>query len=387
MDRALDISTHIASLRRYLEREDYSGFDPYDALNSPIARALSFNLKYLRIGWIQLFRRLPVNLRTLMLVKEGYNPKGLGLFLGGYVKLHLVEGHSDYVERIRYLFGLLESNRSSGYSGNCWGYNFDWQSRAFYVPKYTPTIVNSAFIGHALLDAYESLNNQSFLDMAVPIKEFLLNDLHRTKDGDTFCFSYTPIDKTRVHNANLLGASLLIRLYKVTGEETLRDAALSSLAYSMRYQREDGSWFYAEAEMQRWVDSFHTGFNLEAVRWFRKSGEASEYNEAYQRGVKFYSDNFFLSDGTPKYYYDRTYPIDIHAPAEAITFLSGEGADYSDLTDRVLTWMLSNMRDPAGFFYFRKGRGIVNKVPYMRWSQAWAFRALTEYAYHQAVKA
>ena len=83
----------------------------------------------------------------------------------------------------------------------------------------------------------------------------------------TNCFSYTPIDHTAVHNANLLGASLLIRLYKITGEEKLRRAALASLAYSMKYQHDDGSWYYAETAMQSWIDSFHTGFNLEAVRW------------------------------------------------------------------------------------------------------------------------
>ena len=31
------------------------------------------------------------------------------------------------------------------------------------------------------------------------------------------------------------------------------------------------------------------------------------------------------------------------------------------------------------YFYFRKGRFLTNRIPYMRWSQAWAFHALTEY--------
>jgi len=30
-------------------------------------------------------------------------------------------------------------------------------------------------------------------------------------------------------------------------------------------------------------------------------------------------------DGTPKYYHDRIYPIDIHSPAQAICFFSREG--------------------------------------------------------------
>jgi len=40
-----------------------------------------------------------------------------------------------------------------------------------------------------------------------------------------------------------------------------------------------------------------------------------------------------------------------------------------------------------GYFYFRKGRYLTNKIPYMRWGQAWAFHALTEYAVHTPVNA
>ena len=379
----MDISRQIESLCRYAEDRDFAGYDPYDALNSRLVRALSFNLKYGRIAWTQLLRRLPINLRPLLGVPREHNPKGLGLFLGGYAKLFSIDDRQEYLDQVQRLMALLENCMSRGYAGNCWGYNFDWQSRAFHVPKYTPTIVNSCFIGHALLDAYQIVDDQRCLDMAVSIKKFLLNDLNRTKDGDTFCFSYTPIDNTAVHNANLLGASLLIRLYELTGEERLREAAYSSLAYTMKYQRDDGSWFYAEAEMQQWIDSFHTGFNLEAIRWFKQLGHAKEYENAYAKGVSFYARNFFLDNGTPKYYHDRTYPVDIHSPAEAVTFFAGEGVEYAELTDIVLRWMTTNMRDESGYFYFRKGRHITNKISYMRWSQSWAFRALTEYAVHR----
>jgi N-acetylglucosaminyldiphosphoundecaprenol N-acetyl-beta-D-mannosaminyltransferase len=37
------------------------------------------------------------------------------------------------------------------------------------------------------------------------------------------------------------------------------------------------------------------------------------------------------------------------------------------------------MYSGRGFFYFRKGRFFTNRIPYMRWSQAWVFHALTEY--------
>jgi len=44
--------------------------------------------------------------------------------------------------------------------------------------------------------------------------------------------------------------------------------------------------------------------------------------------------------------------------------------------------MIVNMQAPEGFFYFQKHRWYTNRIPYMRWGQAWAFHALTEYLLH-----
>ncbi|MBE9569220.1 MAG: glycoside hydrolase family 127 protein, partial [Proteobacteria bacterium] len=363
----------------YVEGEDFRGYDPYDALNSPLLRFLSHNSKYLRILFIQTLKRLPFNLRPVLGIRKELNPKGLGLFLWGYAKLYGAEKEQRYLTTISHLLDLLEHTRSNGYFGNCWGYNFDWQSRAFYVPKYTPTVVNSSFIGHALLDTYKYTGHERALEMALSIKDFILNDLNRLENGNKICFSYTPVDHYFVHNANLLGASILIRLYKYTGESALKDAAFASLGYTMNHQREDGSWFYAERERAHWIDSFHTGFNLQSILYFIEEGFADEYLTDFNKGVCFYRDHFFLKDGTPKYYHNKTYPIDIHAPAQALVFFSRLGGKYTSLAEKILDWMVLHMRNKKGYFYFQKHPFYTNKIPYMRWGQAWAFHALTEY--------
>jgi len=373
------VDSYLNDLKAYVEAADYAGYDPYDALNSPLIRLISSKSKYLRIVFTQFFRRCPVNLRPLLGVKKGHNPKGIGLFLWGYSKLYALSKEPRYLERVDYLLDILEQIQSRGYSGNCWGYNFDWQSWTFMRPVGTPTIVNTSFIGHALLDCYELTGRRRALDMAIPIKDFILGDLHRTSLDGTFCFSYTPVDTETVHNANLLGASILARLTRYCEDDRLTQAALASLDYSMRHQRDDGSWFYADTRIQGWIDSFHTGFNLQAIRYILDAGLAPEHLAAYRRGVAYYAKNFFLEDGTPKYYHDRIYPIDIHSPAQAICFFSREGREYKDLTERIVNWMLQNMYSGKGFFYFRKGKFLTNHIPYMRWSQAWALHALTEY--------
>jgi rhamnogalacturonyl hydrolase YesR len=375
----MDISLHLEKLKCYVEEKNFEGYDPYDALNSPILTMFSFNKRYPRIAYTQILKRLPINMRPLFRIREDSNPKGIGLFLWSYAKLFCLEEKTIYLEKIQYLMDLLEKLKSKGYSGNCWGYNFDWQSKKSLVRKYTPTIVNSSFIGHALIDTYRLTGNERALAMAKSIKDFILNDMNRKEENGAICFSYTPMDHGTVHNANLLGASLLIRLYKYTGDTAARDIALRSLTYSMKYQRDDGSWYYGETERQKWIDSFHTGFNLQSLLYFLEEGFANEYQEAFKKGVEFYSKNFFLHDGTPKYYHDRIFPIDVHSPAEAVVFFSKMGNTYLDLTKKILLWMIENLQDSKGFFYFQKKRFYVNKIPYMRWSQAWAFHALTEF--------
>jgi len=315
------------------------------------------------------------------------NCRVLECVLWGYAKLHRLTGDDRYAERVDQPRAMLEQCRSQDCSGNGWGYNFNWQNRSFYIPKFTPTIVNSCFIGHALLDAYTFTGRRKALDLAVPIKDFILNDLHRTQEGETFCFGYTPLDRTIVHNANLLGASLLARLFRHTGDEALKDAALRSMAYSMKYQRPDGGWYYADTPIQRWIDSFHTGFNLQAVRYLLQAGLGTEHEHGFRKGVDFYRRNFFLADGTPKYYHNKVYPLDIHCPVQAIVFFSECGLVGLELAEKVAAWMARNLYDRRGFFYFRRGRWLTNRIAYMRWSQAWGFHALTSLMLAQSLSA
>jgi hypothetical protein len=49
------------------------------------------------------------------------------------------------------------------------------------------------------------------------------------------------------------------------------------------------------------------------------------------------------------------------------------------LAERVLNWTVTNMQSPQGYFYYQKKKYFTNKIPYMRWSQAWIFYGLSYY--------
>ena len=72
------------------------------------------------------------------------------------------------------------------------------------------TIVASTYVANSLLDAYEITGDTKCLTTARSTCDFILKDLNREKDdqGD-FAFSYSPLDKSVVFNASLLGSRLL----------------------------------------------------------------------------------------------------------------------------------------------------------------------------------
>ena len=368
-------------LKEYCENEGFKGWDPYDGLNSKVFQSLKLNkIEFFRLAWIQLFKRNPINLRELFGVPKEYNPKGLGLFLTGYCNLYRIDKKDEQLVTIKFLADKLIELQTEGYSGSCWGYNFDWQSRAFFLPKETPTIVATSFISYALLDAYDITKEKRYLDVAISSTKFIIEDLNRTQKEDGFIFSYSPYDNTRVYNASLLGSRLLARVYSYTKDKELLKLAKSSITACANMQREDGAWIYGELKIQDWVDSFHTGYNLESIYEYQKYSGDSSFDNVIKKGLDYYLNNFFLEDGTPKYYDNRTYPIDIHAPAQFIVTLYKlkELERNRELVDRVINWTISNMRDEKGYFYYQLKKSTKSsKIPYMRWAQAWMFYALS----------
>jgi len=80
------------------------------------------------------------------------------------------------------------------------------------------------------------------------------------------------------------------------------------------------------------------------------------------------------------------FPVDIHHQAQGIITLSKLYAmfkedKYLDSARKIAEWTVENMQDETGFFYYQKWPFLTNKIPYMRWSQAWMILALSSLPY------
>jgi hypothetical protein len=366
----------------WCRRQNFAGHDPFDALSSRLFQATPLkHSRSARFVWTQLLKRSPINLRGVGLVPASRNSKGIALFA--------LAALANYrITRTRQLLDDLLSMRLQGWSGAAWGYNFDWQSRVFFAPQGTPTIVPTAFAVRALIEGDEAFDDETYLTAARSACDFILNDLPRSfETADQVCFSYAPGTVNRVFNASLLAAETLARVAAITGEPELCQFAVGAGRYVVNQQHENGSWAYGAAENQSWMDNFHTAYLLSSLTRIIdncEQAQMAEFREAVRRGYMFWRTAFFLADGWPKYYHDQLYPADAHAAATAIiTFLEMRGLDPEAMSwaQKIAYWSVHNLRDPRGYFYYQRRRYYAVRTPFMRWTEAWmlyAFARLLE---------
>jgi len=368
-------------LLAYCRSQNWAGYDPYDALNSRILEFLPFlNSRLPRLLLIQALKRSPFNPRRLLFVPKTQNPKGIALFLASLLKFR-DEDVPDRQELLESMIERLRALRSPHAGHACWGYNFPWQTRTVVIPRGEPNLVSTVFAADALLDAYEQGQGSHCLDLALSAADYIATELYWTDGLSRAGFSYPQASlRLQIHNANFLGAALLCRVYRLTGQRKYVEPALRVTRYSAGSQNADGSWPYGEAPTQQWIDNFHTGYNLCALQAIGRHLQTAEFDSCVRRGFEFYRARFFREDGAVRYFHNSTYPIDVHCVAQSIITLIALrefGEDNLRLAHSVFAWARAHMWDERGFFYYRVLRFATIRTPYMRWSQAWMLLALS----------
>lgn len=366
-----------------VQRNNYAGQDPFDGLNSHFFKPVPKLKKGLfGLAWIQLHKRSIFNLRPLFAVPAGRNPKGIGLFILGLLEDYKrTQDESFLKEAIELGDWLLLQQSNLSVEGKtqwqhpCWGYHFDWNARAFYVPVGKPNVITTIYASQALYGLGQVTNNDTYIDAALDSAHFIVKTLYSEFDGRKF-FAYIPGEDTFVHNASLWGAAWVGFVADVTNNTEYRELALTVARQSVAEQANDGSWVYGARHHHQFIDGFHTGYNLEALHLLRSALKVAEFDNAIEKGLKYYKQELFEADGTAKYYSASRYPLDMHSVSQAVLTLlkvSG-GQEDIELAEKIIQRSIDTLYMPnKKRFVYQKHKYFTNKINYIRWTQAWVY--------------
>ncbi len=382
LSESSNLTQALEALRAWIETRQFAGFEPFDLLNSPYLSGAWARKALPAILFMQAGKRFAsLRLRQTLKIAPSRNPKALGLCLSAYCDL--AQAGYDVSTEVAWLKNELIQLRSPNEAEYCWGYDWDYVSlRGSRLPAFAPNCISSYFCGTAMMKMHKIFADPEALEIAESVARFLATRLNRSVESpDELCFSYTPADKTQIYNSSALAAVFLARIGSLRENQEYLSLAHKAMVFLQRGQLESGGWFYGRLRRQRWIDGFHTSYNVCALLDYERVTGDHTFKDAMFLGHRYYKATFFTDDGAPKYFHNRTFPIDIHACAQAILhFIAFSSIDPHalELASRTFHWTMRNMAAPDGAFYYQRHRHWTNRALYMRWGQAWMLRALAK---------
>jgi rhamnogalacturonyl hydrolase YesR len=380
MDNINDtVLTSLQKVEKWVEDHNYKGYEPFDGLSS-VFRPLTFGNLLLDRILLQLIRQSPINLRPLFGVKPLDSTIGRGYMAWGYCHMFKITGDPAYKTKTDSCLDWLIENKSAAYPEYSWGKHFDFASRGGLYKSFEPILVWTALIVHAFLEAYEIFGDSRYLEVADSACRWIVK-LPRNQTDSGFCLGYHNHDFTAdIHNSNMVGAAILARTAKHSGNQEYLEVAKGAMLYSCSRQLPNGAWWYGEEQTNHWIDNFHTGYNLDGLKCYIDYSGDKEYEGELKKGLDFYMNNFFEETGRPKYYHSRAYPIDSQCASQAIDTLANLSVYNNsslNLALKVANWWIENMQDEEGYFYYRQyPLGIKAKAPMLHWAEATMYKSL-----------
>jgi hypothetical protein len=374
----LSIEQSLDLVEKWIEDNDFKGYEPFDGLTSylfPLMLRSRVASQILQ----QSIRRVPINVRPVLGIKPLDSTKGRGYVAWGYLKRYQLDHDKVYQDKAFDCLDWLDKNRSSLYPKHSWGNHFMYASRGGFIRKHESTIVWTGLIGQVFLEAYGLFGDARHKEVIESIADWMM-ELPREETRDGLCLSYIMPYRSSIHNSNMIGAAFLAAAAAVTQRPEYGHVARLAMEYSCARQLPDGAWYYGEDPKYHWIDAFHTGYKLDALKRYQAVSGDGWFSENLKKGFRYFTDHFFEPSGRVKYYFDRAAPTDIQCASQAIDTLllfSSDDHDALSMANRTARWYIRRMQDKDGHFHFRKyALGIRNKAAMIHWGQATMHKAL-----------
>ena len=319
----------------------------------------------------------------------------------GFAFLHEATGDFSQLENAVHFLTELTTSRCRQFKEYCWGYPFDWVTRNGVIKQQTPLITTTPYVYEAFLQVAELLESDVRCQMSDVRQDLLLeykqilesiarhasDDIRdfRTSERASSC-SYTPYDSGGVINAAAYRAFLLTSASKVLSKDEYWKIAERNLSFVLENQNADGSWPYAVDGVRGFVDHFHTCFVMKALAKIHALTGHAATLEALRKGVTYYLDNLFDTDGLPKPFSRAprltVYKRELYDCAECINLcllLRDRFPQLETTLEMVVEGILTDWIKPDGSFRSRLLHLGWDNVPMHRWGQSQMFRALAFY--------
>ena len=143
----------------------------------------------------------------------------------------------------------------------------------------------------------------------------------------------SPVVKKAVLNATLKGSRLLAQAHALSSPADLLEPAAGSVRFVLWHQSHTGAWPYAANDARTWADNFTRATCSKALTPSVSIPPTHPSRRHWRRDGAAPRDHFFSADLTPKYYDNRSDPLDATACAQAIITLCTFG-DPGEATNR-----------------------------------------------------
>lgn len=389
---SLPLRKGIDRFAAWLEISGYDSYDPYDLWGTRyglFARRLYYRkhpLGKALVAPMLFIEMFCPGIRFGVVSKQRFATADAQLALA-FLNLYATSGDSRHLREATLLAEHLLKLSIPGYSGHCWGYPFDWENNHGLWKRNTPFITATPYCFEVFLGLSDATGQESYLDIARSIAEFVHKDLHDTPKSDTAAAgSYSPNDHTEVLNASAYRAMVLFEAAARFDNDAYRESAQRNLNFILENQRSDGAWLYAlDHPSNRFIDHFHTCFVLKNLFKLNRRLRSDAVTSAIHKGFDYYRRELFDQAGLPKSFAveprRQIVRLEMYNFAEAITLgalLQDEIPAAYELAVRLANLLVKDYQLPEGHFVTRIYFGGFNHtMPFLRWPQAQLFYSLT----------
>jgi rhamnogalacturonyl hydrolase YesR len=292
-------------IEKYLLKESLSTFDPYDIwITKTGQKVKQFYYGHNLIGIV------PAGLLTVYdfyinnTLRLGYKKREYPLLRAQaaltLLSLYSVDAKREYLLYAKKHLDWLLKNASKGYSGYCWGLNYDWVYSADEIyDDNMPFSTHTPYPLEAMVKYYEITQDETLLEPIKSVFDFFETDIKVMKESDEILALSYGVHKDRIAtNATsyAMYCYALLLEFLPDKKEYIEKKIEKLYNFLCSVQKSDGSWLYSPYDDNTFIDTFHSAFIMKNILKTNEILELKDSGEIVNRGYYYVKENMLVKE-------------------------------------------------------------------------------------------